>query len=124
MTVNHIHIQRTQQIMTIRAIGGSHSVGHKRNAMRGEAKSQTHHRILHMKTIINQLNSDARILNSSRNWTRLTMMQTIHRIEHVRHNASTRIKTLASGCIIGIAMSHRRNHSSRSKTTNRINAMR
>lgn len=39
-------------------------------------------------------------------------------------NASTRIKTSAGGCIIGIAMSHRRNHSSRSKTTNRINAMR
>ena len=77
-----------------------------------------------MKTIIDQLDSDARIFNGSRNRTWLTMMQTIHRIEHVRHNARTRIKTLASGRIIGIAMSHRRNHSSRSKTTNRINAMR
>ena len=62
-----------------------------------------------MKTIIDQLDSDAWILNSSRNWTRLAMMQAIHRIEHVRHNARARVETLASGRIIGIAMSYRRN---------------
>ena len=77
-----------------------------------------------MKTIIDQLDSDAWILNSSRNWTRLAMMQAIHRIEHVRHNARARIKTPAGSCIIGIAMSYRRNHSCRCKTTNRINTVR
>ena len=110
--------------MTVRAVGSSHGISHECRAMRCETKSQTHHRILHMKTIIDQLDSDAWILNSSRNWTRLAMMQAIHRIEHVRHNARARVETLASGRIIGIAMSYRRNHSGRREATNRINAVR
>ena len=110
--------------MTVRAVGSSHGISHECRAMRCETKSQTHHRILHMKTIIDQLDSDAWILNSSRNWTRLAMMQAIHRIEHVRHNARARVETLASGRIIGIAMSYRRNHSGRREAANRINAVR
>ena len=124
MTIDHIHVQRTEFVCAIRAIGGGHGVGDKGGTMRRETERKLHHGILHVETIVDQLDGHAWILHCGRDRARLTMVQAVHRVEHVRHDASSCIKTGLGGLVVGITMPHRRRHAGGAELADGGNAMR
>ena len=60
-----------------------------------------------MEAVADQLDGDARILDRRRNRTGLAMVQTIHRVEHMRHQAGAFVEGAAGGLVVGIAMADR-----------------
>ena len=57
-----------------------------------------------MEAVVDQLDSDARILHGRRDRARLAVVQSIHRVEHVGHDARAGVETGLGGLVIGVAV--------------------
>ena len=91
--------------------------------MRREAEPEFHHRIAHMEAVVDQLDGDPRILHSRWNGTGPSVMQSIHGVEHMRHDACTGGEALTRSLIIGVAMADCRNHAGIGESTDRADAV-
>ena len=110
MPVDHVHVQCTQLVGTVRAVGRGHCIGYEGRTMRREPEGEAHHRILHVKSVVDELDGDARILHRGRNRTGLAVVQAVHRVEHVGHDARARVEAGFGGLVVGVAVAHGRHH--------------
>ena len=78
--------------------------------MRREPEGEAHHRILHVESVVDELDGDARIFHRSRNRTGFAVMQAVHRVEHVGHDARARVEAGFGGLVVGVAVAHGRHH--------------
>ena len=109
--------------MSVGTIGGSHGVGDESDSMRSESESKFHHGVLHMESIVDELDDDPRVFDCSRNWSWIAMMKAVHCIEHVGHDSGTGVKSFFRHAVVGVAMSDGRHHASCSETSNGIKTM-
>ena len=78
--------------------------------MRREPEGEAHHRILHVESVVDELDGDARVLHRGRNRTGFAVMQAVHRVEHVGNDARARVEAGFGGLVVGVAVAHGRHH--------------
>ena len=124
MPVHHVHIQRTQLVRAVRAVGGGHRIGDERRAVRREAEPEPDHRILDVEAVVDDLDGDAGVLHRRRDRARLAVVQAVHRVEHMRDDARAGVEAALGHVIVGVAVADRGHDARGREPPDGVNAMR
>ena len=124
MPVNHVHIQRAQLVGAVRAVGGGHRIGHEGRAVGREPEGEPDHRILHVEAVVDEFDGDARVFHCGGNGPGFAVMQAVHRVEHVGHDARARVEAGFGGLVVGVAVAHGRHHARRGELADGADAVR
>lgn len=123
VAVHHIDIQRAQFVMAIGAAGGGHGVGDERDAVRCQFEGKPQHGILYMEPIGDELDGDAAVFHNRGNRAGFAVVEAVHCVEHVCHQASAGVDGLARHGIVGVTVADGGHHAGGSEHADGFHAM-